>query len=111
VSETENDRGQPHLVVPLGTRIVTRLEIRADTERAHRPVGSVAEIVGLPADVLHRYRVHFADSAEALLRRKDFSILSHYKTDEVGLPHPLPEQDLTPFIILSMRGRLPGLRA
>lgn len=32
----------PVLVVPLGTRVVTRTEVRAETERAHRPVGSVA---------------------------------------------------------------------
>lgn len=94
-----SENGQPHLVVPLGTRVVTRIEVRADSERAHRPVGSVAEIVGLPADALHRYRVRFADGAEAGLRRKDFSLLGHYKTEEAGLPHPLSEQDLTPFII------------
>jgi hypothetical protein len=39
---------QPQLVLPAGTRIVTRSEVRADTERAHRPVGSVAEIIGVP---------------------------------------------------------------
>jgi predicted nucleotidyltransferase len=97
VSDTE--RRQPHLVVPSGTRVVTRIEIRADTERGHRPVGSVAEIVGLPADALHRYRVRFSDGAEASLRRRDFSLLSHYKADEAGLPHPLSEQDLTPFVV------------
>lgn len=90
---------QAHLVVPLGTRIVTRVEVRVDAGRAHRPVGAVAEIVGLPADELHRYRVRFADGAEGFLRRKDFSLLGHYKADEAGLPHPLSDQDLSPFII------------
>jgi predicted nucleotidyltransferase len=96
---SETGRRQPHLVVPLGTRLVTRVEIRADRVRAHRPVGSVAEIIGLPADALHRYRARFADGAEASLRRKDFSLLGHYKADEAGLPHPSVEQDLAPFII------------
>jgi uncharacterized protein len=86
-------------VVPLGTRVVTRIEVRAQSERAHRPVGSVAEVVGLPADALHRYRIRFADGAEASARRKDFSLLSHYKLDGAGLSDPLSEQDLTPFII------------
>jgi uncharacterized protein len=95
----DSGRRQPHLVVPLGTRVVTRIEVRADTERAHRPVGSVAEVIGLPADALHRYRVRFADGAEAGLRRRDFSLLSQYKVDEAGLPHPLTDQDFTPFII------------
>jgi hypothetical protein len=47
---SDTGRRQPHLVVPLGTRVVTRIEVRADSERAHRPVGSVAEVIGLPAD-------------------------------------------------------------
>jgi hypothetical protein len=96
---TDSSQRQPHLIVPLGTRIVTRIELRADTERAHRPVGSVAEIVGVPADALHRYRVRFADGAETSLRRRDFSLLGHYKTDEAGLQHPLSEEDLGPYII------------
>jgi hypothetical protein len=90
---------QPQLVVPLGTRVVTRAEIRAHSERAHRPVGAVAEVIGLPADALHRYRVRFADGGEASLRRKDFSLLGHFKDREAGLPHPSAEQDLAPHII------------
>jgi predicted nucleotidyltransferase len=93
------DETPPRLVLPLGTRVVTRVEARVDTERAHRPVGSVAEIIGLPADALHRYRLRFADGGEASLRRKDFSLLGRYKDTEVGLPDPLTEQDLTPFVI------------
>lgn len=90
---------KPHLVVPAGTRVVTRVEVRADTERGHRPVGAVAEIIGLPADALHRYRVRFADGGEASLRRRDFSILNQYKKEEAGLHHPIAEQDLTPYVI------------
>ena len=90
---------QPQLVLPAGTRIVTRSEVRADTERAHRPVGSVAEIIGVPVDALHSYRVRFSDGGEASLRRKEFSLLSAYKTDETGLPDPLGERDLGPYVI------------
>ena len=90
---------QPQLVLPAGTRIVTRSEVRAETERAHRPVGSVAEIIGVPVDALHSYRVRFSDGGEASLRRKEFSLLSAYKTDETGLPGPLDERDLGPYVI------------
>jgi predicted nucleotidyltransferase len=93
------DTNPPHLVLPIGTRVVTRVEVRVDSERAHRPVGSVAEVVAVPADALHRYRLRFADGGEASLRRKDLSILSRYKETEAGLPHPLSEQDLRPYII------------
>jgi len=89
----------PQLVLPVGTRVVTRVEVRVATERAHRPVGSVAEIVAVPADALHRYRLRFADGGEASLRRKDFSILSQYKDAEIGLRDPISEEDLSPYII------------
>ena len=89
----------PALVVPLGTRVVTTREVKADSERAHRPVGSVAEIIGLPADALHRYLVRFADGGQARLRRKEFRLLGRYRTAEAGLSHPLSEQDLRPYII------------
>jgi uncharacterized protein len=89
---------QPQLILPVGTRIVTRAEVRADTERAHRPVGSVAEVIGVPVDALHSYRIRFADGGEASLRRKDFSILSTYKADETGASGTV-EQDLSPYVI------------
>jgi PNKP adenylyltransferase domain, ligase domain len=54
------------------------------TERAHRPVGFVAEIIGVPVDALHSYRVRFSNGGEVSLRRKEFSLLSAYKTDEKG---------------------------
>lgn len=87
---------QPQLIVPLGTRIVTRAEVRVPSERAHRPVGSVAEIIGAPVDALHSYRVRFADGGEVALRRKDFSILSTFKAEESA---PVAEHDLNPYVI------------
>ncbi len=89
----------PHLVLPLGTRVVTRVELRAASERTHRPVGAVAEIVGLPADALHRYRLRFADGAVASARRRDFGLLGAYKAGETGLAPPESEQDLSPYVI------------
>jgi hypothetical protein len=58
----------PNLVLPVGTRIVTRVEVKTDAARALRPVGAVAEIAAPPADALHSYRVRFPDGAEASVR-------------------------------------------
>lgn len=87
----------PTLVLPLGTRVVTRVEVRARSERGHRPVGAVAEIVGLPADALHRYEVRFADGAVARVRRKDFTLIGAFKRDATGPAEA--EADLSPYII------------
>jgi hypothetical protein len=81
------------LVLPVGTRIVTRIEVKTDSARALRPVGAVAEIVAVPADALHSYRVRFPDGAEASVRRKDFSIWSQYREETAG-PDPLIDHEL-----------------
>ncbi len=76
---------------------MTRVEVRAEDERAHRAVGSVADVVSAPADPLQRYRVRFLDGGEASVRRGEFTILSHYKADEAGQSEPAT--DLTPYVI------------
>jgi hypothetical protein len=50
-------------------------------------------------DALHSHRVRFSDGGEVSLRRKEFSLLSAYKTDETGLPSPLDDRALGPYVI------------
>lgn len=51
------------------------------------PKGSVGEIVTSPLDAQHAYQVRFNDGVEAMLRRSEFSILKHFKTNEaLGRP-------------------------
>ena len=84
----------PNLVLPVGTRVVTRVEAKTDAARALRPVGAVAEIVAIPIDALHSYRVRFPDGAEASLRRREFSIWSQYREEAVGGPDPLIDHEI-----------------
>ena len=84
----------PNLVVPAGTRIVARVEVKTDAGRALRPVGAVAEIVAVPADALHSYRVRFPDGAEASLRRREFTIWSQYRQDAVTGNDPLIDHEI-----------------
>ena len=84
----------PNLVLPVGTRIVTRVEVKTDGARALRRVGAVAEIVAAPADALHRYRVRFPDGAEASVRRRELSIWSHYRAEAAGGPDSLIDHQL-----------------
>jgi predicted nucleotidyltransferase len=84
---------KPNLVLPAGTRVVTRVEVKTDAARALRPVGAVAEIVGVPTDALHSYRVRFPDGAEASLRRREFSVWSQYRHEVIGGPDPLIDHD------------------
>jgi hypothetical protein len=84
----------PNLVLPVGTRIVTRVEVKTDAARALRPVGAVAEVIAVPADALHSYRVRFPDGAEASVRRREFSIWSQYREEAAHGPDPLIDHDL-----------------
>jgi hypothetical protein len=84
----------PNLIVPVGTRIVTRVEVKTDAGRALRPVGAVAEIVAVPTDALHSYRVRFPDGAEASVRRREFSIWSQFRQDAAIGPDPLIDHEI-----------------
>ena len=84
----------PNLVLPVGTRIVTRVEVKTDAARALRPVGAVGEIIAVPADALHSYRVRFPDGAEASIRRRELSIWSHYREETAGGPDPLIDHEI-----------------
>src|SRR5438034_602521 len=72
----------PHLILPAGTRIVTRNDANRIGGRQLIPTGAVAVITNSPADAQHAYKVRFNDGAEAMLRRSEFSILKEFK----GLP-------------------------
>jgi len=94
------DAGQSsQMVIALGTRTVTRIEVKTDLARSHKPVGAVAEIVVVPTDHLHSYRVRFADGAEAMLRRREFGVLSEHKTDVTRALDPLEDHGLSQYVI------------
>ena len=71
----------PELIIPAGTQVVTRAEIRDAGGRIIRPRGAVGIIVALPVDAQHAYRVRFADGGEAALRRGELSIRKEYQRD------------------------------
>lgn len=74
-------------VLPVGTSIVTRLEILG------HPAGSVAVIIRAPLDAQHSYRVKFGDGTEATLARGNFTVRRHEKN---RLPDA--ERNFRPFI-------------
>jgi hypothetical protein len=84
----------PNLLLPVRTRIVTRVEVKTDAARALRPVGAVAEIIAVPVDALHSYRVRFPDGAEASVRRRELSIWSEYREEAAIGPDPPIDHEL-----------------
>ncbi len=67
----------PNLEIPVGTKVVTRVEVPA---RGYpRPKGSVAVIVRTPGSDEQPYLARFADGAESKVAREDVAILKHYQ--------------------------------
>lgn len=90
----------PNLIVPVGTQIVTRVEVVPTGGGMALPRGSVGELVKTPVDSTHAYRVRFADGSEATVRRTEFSLLKHVKTGPLGdAERVLKDYDLYDFVI------------
>ncbi|HEY8460529.1 MAG TPA: nucleotidyltransferase domain-containing protein [Blastocatellia bacterium] len=91
---------QFHLILPTGTQVVTRVEVKGADGRTLAPRGAVGEIVKAPDEGSHSYRARFANGAEAALRRHEMAIRKQYQR-ETAQPGDdfLAEYDLYDFVI------------
>lgn len=81
-----------------GTRVVLRVAIPAAAGVV--PSGSVAEIVVVPVDSQHAYRVRFPNGHEASVQRSEFALLSEVKSEDLSqLPPTLTERGLRENVI------------
>src|ERR1700752_768359 len=87
------------LIIPAGTQVVTRGDLRDAAGHVVRRRGAVGVIVGSPADAGHAYRVRFADGGEAVLLRGELSIRKHYQRDGLEPDAALDQRDLERYII------------
>lgn len=70
---------QLHLILPVGTQIVTRVEIKNSNGETLCPRGAVGEIIKSPDDGTHSYRVRFLNGVEAALQRHEMTIRKQYQ--------------------------------
>lgn len=71
----------PNLILPVGTQVVTRVEIDGATGERVRLPGVVGVVVKAPVDNTHAYRVRFPDGEEASLRREELSIRKDWQKE------------------------------
>lgn len=89
-----------NLILPVGTHVVTRVEIKGAPGALVRPRGAVGTIVEAPIDNTHSYRVRFPDGFDVALRRQEFAIRKHVQRE--GLEQPdgtLEEYDWYQYVI------------
>jgi predicted nucleotidyltransferase len=73
-----------HLVLPVGTQVVTRRAVATGAGVPLCPAGAVGEVVAAPADYSHAYRVRLPDGGEVSLRRDELSIRKHEQAGVLG---------------------------
>lgn len=90
----------PHIVLPEGTQIVTRVALDRSGS-SERPKGAVAVVVRAPRDFQHPYRVRFPDGEETTLRRDEFVVRRQAAREELSdVLDPMVEHDLYDYVIL-----------
>jgi predicted nucleotidyltransferase len=97
---TEDNKVNPHLILPIGTQVVTLVEIRARNGEALRRSGAVGKIIKAPLDNNHAYVVQFPDGGEASLHRQEIAIRKHLQNVTFDRPSEwLDDRNLDEFVI------------
>lgn len=86
------------LILPVGTKVVTRVDLIAKDLHVRREKGAVGTIVKSPTDNSHAYLIRFPDGAEHSFRRTELSILKELQRDGFQPPEGAFER-LSEFVI------------
>lgn len=88
------------IFLPVGTQVVTRVDIPATKQTEVLPKGSVGVILSAPSDNLHKYLVRFPDGSEHALRRQDLTIRKMQHEENMGMaPEALEYGNLQEYVI------------
>lgn len=68
----------PNLIIPVGTQVVSRIEVKKD-EKVICPQGGVGRVIYSPTDNSHVYKICLNSGAEITLKRHQFSIRKHFQ--------------------------------
>ncbi|MBS2006567.1 MAG: nucleotidyltransferase domain-containing protein [Cyanobacteria bacterium SZAS TMP-1] len=90
----------PQLILPVGTQVVTLIDVRGLHGGAERRSGEVGKIVKSPLDNNHAYVVQFPDGGQATVRRQDIAIRKHFQNLNLDRPGAVPgDRDLYQYVI------------
>lgn len=90
----------PNLILPAGTQVVTRVEIRSKNGQPLRRMGSVGKIIKSPTDNSHAYVIQFPDGGQASLHRAEIAIRKHVQNLTFDRPDAaLGDRDLYEYVI------------
>lgn len=87
----------PHLLVPVGAKIVTCAALFGHDGLLLHPKGALGMVVEGPVDSTSAYRVQFPDGSDVALTRCEFIIRARYQME--GIETALAEPDLYEYVI------------
>jgi uncharacterized protein len=82
----------PQWILPVGTHVVTRSEVRDARGGLVCPAGAVGKVVKSPVDSTHAYRVLLPDGREISLQRQHLSVRKQVQMEDLASARP-PEID------------------
>lgn len=85
------------LIIPVGTQIVTLIEIKVINENRFQPRGAVGVVHWQPSDNSHSYLVEFTDGSHSSLKREEFVVRKQFQTEMAA--DALTDLDLHQFVI------------
>ena len=89
-----------HLIIPTGTQVVSRIEIRDAAGAVVCALGATGVIVRSPEDATHSYRVRLPDGREISLRRQELSIRKHVQQEELeSVAPPIDDAALYDYVV------------
>ena len=69
----------PNLIIPVGTQVVSRIEVKNKQDKIICIPGGVGVVIYSPTDNSHAYKIRLTDDSEIVLNRHEFSIRKHYQ--------------------------------
>jgi len=81
-----------NLILPVGTQVVSRVEVKDAAGEVLCMRGSVGTIVESPTDNSHRYQIQLPDGAIVSLKRLEFSIRKHFQREGLEAPENVLEE-------------------
>ena len=90
---------RPHLILPVGTQVVSRIELRDSRGNVLCPAGAVGEVIQAPLDGTHSYRVRLPDGREVSLRRQNLTIHKHTQREDLAAGAAVAERELWDHVI------------
>lgn len=85
---TDQGLGVPEWILPVGTHVVIRTEIRNGRGETLCPAGAVGKIVRAPVDGTHAYRILFPDGRELSLTRQNLSVRKQVQQEDLANASP-----------------------